>query len=732
MRSSSPQSGTFETHTDAESSLTMNSICSHLLRHSSNKKFEASLALRIQYDSMPEIPGWIKTSFQHSTPTPQEPPAAHAVDDPFYACDILDLELIEQLVSRTSRNGLLSVDADGLSHIARVIRSDDPLVETIRRNRYPDGYFKEQEKAMSIILNRTKGAKFCTKGGDNVVTFAARHGSLHALKFLLSTSYEFNMREDLITEIIALDGTRWTPLRAAIVRQESAILKYLLREIGAAGLENEKNKRFEKDFSYLHLCAFLEGGWSKTVAELLIDKQFKVNLVAKDPISNMQWTPYTLAIMKGNLKLANYLLLEKCADPYISVIRPSIRPPPDLIAWVETAIIPQREQKIQTGIRGYFAGLKGLYRLEQGGYTEKELEDELQGNGSRVWTMTRWKFGIFPLIMYKKCRLQSKFLVEFGLQAGYRGPFMDGWLQYRTILDHMIILGHKRIATEIAESLVANRDYSIVERAIGTGICYLYQSQRRTSDDMIQTDSESDNHQRRVNRAIEDIIKILMKKLDTGSAMETPKFFTREIQIDEKARVDSYFPGFRFIFGLSPECVTSLCHLAIIGGLDDIVGEFSRPAMEMIRDGGKKSPLERAQMELLFEKRKPEEKPSPIDGKTRLMRLQTIVNHLENVNSTDTVLVRHFGLDRKTMDFLMYTVGFSLIQFIPIRIMWSFEKEVCNKVNHWFFFAVAFVAGLMILFVFSLNFIFRLPQFGQSLELGSRRRHFEEFLIPVL
>ena len=223
-----------------------------------------------------------------------------------------------------------------------------------------------------------------------------------------------------------------------------------------------------------------------------------------------------------------------------------------------------------------------------------------------------------------------------------------------------------------------------------------------------------------------------MKMLDTGSARETPKFFTREIQIDEKARVDSYFPGFRFIFGLSPECVTSLCHLAIIGGLDEIVGEFSRPAMEMIRDGGKKSPLERAQMELLFEKRKPQEKPSPIDGKTRLMRLQTIVNHLENVNSKDTVLVRYLGLDRKTMDFLMYTVGFSLIQFIPIRIMWSFEKEVCNQVNHWFFFVVAFVTGLMILFVFSLNFIFRLPQFGQSLELGSRRRHFEEFLIPVL
>lgn len=559
----------------------------------------------------------------------------HTDEKIFQWCHTLDLQCLKDRCTTQTCNNYSGFNADGWSPLACAIRDDDQILKSIRQGTFGNAYTEQQLQVIDFLISQGADIQHCSVFSDTLLTIAARYGSLSLLQKLCVT------HSGLVHQIsIGLDGTPWTPIKAAMMRHgELEILQYLL---GYAKFQQEP-LRFENQYTYLHICAFLEHEWSVKVAkEVLASKLVPVTALAIDDETGLQLTAFALALTRDNVNLAEFLYQEYPEIAYISVISPAVTPPSNLSAWHEACIIPPlllpRASDFLVNlcppVGRFLARLRSLLDFEPGEYSAEDLAEELSNpSKGRIWT---------TLGAEEKYQLTHRMLVEFALTSGFHGPFMHNWIQFRTPLDHMIVTGKRHSARTIASVFVksglfpsqndnqnllkVSTDYRLVERAIGEGLRQIYAFRKRQlSED--KTDSQESKATEKLCATIEIIIGDLISILKQHRPTRLKCLTTSDIRLDELTKPDSFFEDGRFLFGISPESITSLCHLAVFGALPEIVSLFDPGGMTVIRDGGGQTPLDLAERELQLEQRKRENR-SPNYSVDREERLLSIVNRL--------------------------------------------------------------------------------------------------------
>ncbi|KAH0538538.1 hypothetical protein FGG08_004871 [Glutinoglossum americanum] len=558
------------------------------------------------------------------------------------ACEVLALARLEELVAGTEMGRLLSCHNDsGYSPLSYAIRSDDPLVYATRLRTLGEIDLLSRETAVvKYLLSRNADIDNISPDSDTALLWAVRHGSLNVIKYLLDEPLITRGGNSVLTTgqvgLVSTDrdGVDWTPLRAAMGRQDDENI--IMTLIGRVNLNEERERAFESGYGYMNLCAFYEGRWGVRLAEILVEKAFDLNRAAVSSLaSGHQETPLATAIIHGNQQLADFLYEHK-ADPYHSVIRPSIRPPEDVRDWFEASIVPDQC------------------------YTE----DEFQENIPRVWGFPFvWRFYsvsiFFPFLVQKRMRLTHQFLLEYSLRCGYRGPYMSTWVRYETVLDHVTCQGLTSSAMYLVEKLVEAGEIRIIQRAIGVGIHYLSEKRR----------SETDLQRRRVLDRVASIVSAMV------NALQDVSFLSDEILLDTTVSPESYWDNGRFIFGLPPENVTTLIHLTVMGGLRDVAQAVRTRKLPLAMDGAGVTPIRRVDLCLLSVEKLPEAFREEMLGDYREIR-----EHLKKMEKLP-LNRRWLPATRGWAMFLAWGVLMSMIVFLPMLFMCNALEQVVGWSN---------------------------------------------------
>lgn len=620
-------------------------------------------------------------------------------------CLNLEIDKLATLAKSRDPSEYSRFSEEGLASLAYAVQDDDSILTTRPKPSTEGGYLDLQMQVVKWLVRNSSDMMNCTVESDTILTWAARHGSFDLFKELytwLKDKHVTQLKQMLCFENIATDGTKWTLLRAAMLRHETDIFEFVLEKIN---FEEECKRRFEKDFTYLHLCALLEPELGIRFADLFLKKgknMYLDELLATDGVTGLQLSPFALAALKGNMEFAHYL---SKSNPlyalFSSVIPPSIVPPTDLEQWAECRILPsEKALKLPCWvsyipyIRRLWERISSLTDTTLGAYSESQLSRELSRpyTGGRMWTTMTLKRGWVPWIERKMVRLNHRFLIHYGLNVGFRGPFMHSWLIYRTVLDQLVLEGKQTNAQALTEHLLADGHSDVVQRAVGEGIRRLYQLQTSILLDNAPNNPERE-YQDLLFQATDKIVILMMIELHRKDKKGTVEFFTKAIRLDNFTQPDSFFRDGRFIFGLTPESVTSLCHLAVFGGLSELVRMFSFEGQTLIQDGAGRSPLDRARDELDAERAKGKSCASRYSAE-REAKLQAIVKHLEESTGTVTQRRRVITGTRMLANTFAWSIILCLVELVAIMWLWRFDSKMCKIYREGIFYLGFWIALL--------------------------------------
>ncbi|KAJ2893349.1 hypothetical protein MKZ38_008754 [Zalerion maritima] len=708
---------------DISSSLELPDIISYLRQRLATRQLEAALvgcfrdAQRQLTSELiePLLPAGLHKLVDHQS----QPPSLNTMDAPLHVNQTEDIhDLARNLhaarlthIAKTSSTATdySSLDGNGLAPIAYAIMGDDPGLEAARHRTHGLKCHSEQLSTIHFFLDQVSASTSCSMDSDTIHIWAARHATHEVLCHIFGHETTKVTPEVLRCASVAQDGSRWTTLRAAMIREgEFDIFQYILDETASALQwqdEGHSAAVFEKQYNYLHLCAFLSAGWSVKVAKALLEKDSSLSTrLARDDEEGLELTPFALAACHGNMELANFLLSCNPEVAYVSVIPPAILPPPSVSGWHEASIIPSEAQFTSRFSRmagklpriGKFCSNVGeLAALIPGQFTRNQLAKELHDNSScRSWVTVSG---------CRQRRITYKFLLEFGLEAGFRGPFMYKWLVYRSPLDHVLLTGKRHTAKRLIQLLVSRGLRRIVERALGEALRQILFHQRNLDKDLSGLISDNQNA---VDQALRHSVTdmVLQLAVDERGASQLLDFVARDIYLDDNTRPDSFFEDGRFVFGMPPDRITSLLHMAVFGGLYGLVSKLSPGNTPQKPDGGGRTPRRLAEDELASEKRKLKND----SGNASMARQQALEHIISHFDSTQPEWWRPSWRPSASpfiTNTTMWATVVMLIQISSLYIMWSFDNDLCNllvvliyKVA-WFFLSViglvVFVAKML-------------------------------------
>ncbi|KAI9764815.1 MAG: hypothetical protein M1839_005707 [Geoglossum umbratile] len=608
------------------------------------------------------------------------------------ACKCLALIELKVLLLRKEEALLSRFDDVGVSALAYAIQNDDPLIQAPRlTNLGEDNILKAQKDVIRSLISGGADVNHVSSDSDTALLWAVKHASKEVIDYLMVESFltregkRLSLGEQLSTISTARTGVDWTPLRAAMHRQDDK--KIVNRLLKAVDLDKEKRRGFEYGYSYLNLCAFEDGPWSVALARNFMREGFDRDRAVTEPSrGGYQEAPLATAIIQGNLQLFDYLL-RKNANPYTSVIRPSIRPPKNIEDWFESSIIPG------------------------GGYTE----DQFEMNEPREWIFLP-PFSRPWRLERVQMRLSHRFLLEFSLEVGFRGPYMDDWVRYRTVLDHLTCLGQHSKALHLVKKFEGTEHVRIVQRAIGTGIRYLYEKRTRKED--------------RTQQAHFSQVAKTVKLLIVGLAPKDTLFFNNEILLDDSAQPDSYWKEGRFVFGVTPESVTTLYHLAVMGGLVDIVNQMVLREVWMCKDGLGMNPLQRVELCLEAAKRKPELLRTAVDNMLE-DNYTDIQKMLVAAVATATRAQKWAAASRGWIQFLSWGLILAFLVWYPLLLLSSNLEKILGLSNRAIFHVLFFILIMVVFIWYIQKVVMRLPHSGlRILKLLKRQRLRKTLLKP--